>query len=458
MAEIIKNFKEAAMKITGFSIKMGSERTYSTSYSTFEKREVYVKNADSGGFISGDNVSISRESYSKTQLTQGFKAFSESVTSRNTSNAENTKPVVETMTKALTGQNISLTSLYSKSNENRSVSPLRRNMPSGDQSVNIMNISRSYFQTEAESTSISSAGTIQTNDGRNISFKLFLEMQRNIKKEGNDFTSGDARALTDPLVINFSGKPPELSDSVFTFDIDSDGKGDSIHSPGKGTGFLALDINKDGKINNGKELFGPSTGNGFGELSAYDSNSDGWLDENDEVFSNLVIWSKDEKGEDTLVGLESTGIGAIYTGYTDSEYTLSDKTGGTKGIIRRTGVYVKEDGEVQNIFQLDLAKKQTSEDSTASETIKNQERRGTAENPGSGAKAVMLKNMKEQLEKMKEAMTKGLEKNQRDISFDKDELLEKMKNRLEDLMKFFDEKVRAGRVNGSRISKISGYA
>ena len=69
----------------------------------------------------------------------------------------------------------------------------------------------------------------------------------------------------------------------------------------------------------------------------------------------------------------------------------------------------------------------------------------------------MLKNMKEQLEKMKEAMTKGIERNQRDI-FDKDDLLEKMKNRLEDLMKFFDEKVRAGKANGSRITKISGYA
>ena len=41
----------------------------------------------------------------------------------------------------------------------------------------------------------------------------------------------------------------------------------------------ALDINEDGKINDGKELFGTASGNGFGDLAAYDQDNNGWIDE-----------------------------------------------------------------------------------------------------------------------------------------------------------------------------------
>ena len=47
-----------------------------------------------------------------------------------------------------------------------------------------------------------------------------------------------------------------ISDQKFKFDINADGKEDDISFVGKGSGFLALDKNGDGKINDGSELFG----------------------------------------------------------------------------------------------------------------------------------------------------------------------------------------------------------
>lgn len=45
--------------------------------------------------------------------------------------------------------------------------------------------------------------------------------------------------------------------------------------------FLALDKNGDSVINDGKELFGAATGQGFKELAIYDSDKNYWIDEND---------------------------------------------------------------------------------------------------------------------------------------------------------------------------------
>ena len=42
-------------------------------------------------------------------------------------------------------------------------------------------------------------------------------------------------------------------------------------------------------------------GNGFSELAEYDSDGNGWIDENDEVYDQLKVWVKDENGKDTLL-------------------------------------------------------------------------------------------------------------------------------------------------------------
>jgi len=59
-----------------------------------------------------------------------------------------------------------------------------------------------------------------------------------------------------------------------------------------GDGLLALDVNQDGIINNGTELFGDQSGydNGFLALAAYDSNGDGLITSEDYIWNDLRVW------------------------------------------------------------------------------------------------------------------------------------------------------------------------
>lgn len=423
------------MRINGFSIKMNSERSYSSADVSVEKREML---AGRPLYSKGDRVSISRESAARIINESGFSSSSKSVVRRRDADpALDAKPAIEILTKALTGKDISITNFFSKSSTVRNAS--RSNE---DQQESIMSITRSFVHKEKETVSVTSSGTIKTNDGMEISFDLLLQMERGLMKEGSEVTIGDSRLLTDPLVINFSGAPPQLSDSVFSFDIDSDGITDNVRGLAKGTGFLAMDRNKDGEINNGTELFGPSSGNGFGELSALDGNADGWIDEDDEAFSDLVIWSDDkETGEKRLMSLGEAGIGAIFTGYTDSEFALKGKEGQTEGMMRRTGLYVKESGEVQNIFQVDLAKETPEANKTIPSPDTPRRQTGGPSEGAAEARATYLKEIREKLRELKDNMKKSLTPNT-DTTSPRDELLEKIQKRLEDLMKFFDEKTR----------------
>ena len=125
---------------------------------------------------------------------------------------------------------------------------------------------------------------------------------------------------------------------------------------GPGSGYLALDKNGDGVINNGSELFGTTSGNGFADLAAYDSDGNGWIDEADEIFDKLRIWSKDANGKDVLVGLGAAGVGAIYLGSADTEFSLNSKSdNSTNAVIRKSGIFLYENGNVGTIQHVDVA-------------------------------------------------------------------------------------------------------
>lgn len=220
----------------------------------------------------------------------------------------------------------------------------------------VKNVKASHFFSEQETTSFSSVGIAKTEDGRELTFAVDLQMSRSYM-EYTEVNWQEEVVMRDPLVINLTGGATGLSDQKFFFDIDSDGKQDSISYLNKGSGFLALDKNGDGRINNGSELFGAKTGNGFAELSAYDTDNNGWIDENDEIYSKLKIWIKNDDNTDTLVDLKTADVGAIYLGNNKTDFTLkSAETGQVNGQVRRTGVYLKEStGMAQTVQQIDLS-------------------------------------------------------------------------------------------------------
>jgi len=208
---------------------------------------------------------------------------------------------------------------------------------------------------ESEKMSFKSKGTVKTADGREITIDLELNLSREfMHSEEIHLRAGDA-ARKDPLVINFNAPSAMLTDSKFSFDIDSDGSPDQISRLHSGSGFLSLDLNNDGKINNGSELFGTQSGNGFADLSLYDSDNNGWIDENDSVFDKLRIWTKDDNGNNTLFALGEKGIGAICLGSGITPFSLKGENNTENGIIQKTGIFLNENGTAGTIQHIDLA-------------------------------------------------------------------------------------------------------
>lgn len=207
---------------------------------------------------------------------------------------------------------------------------------------------------EQEKMTFEARGIIKTADGREIAFSVDLNMSREFASQNNvRIRAGDA-AVVDPLVINFDGNAPELTDVKYSFDLDSDGSEDRISFIGPGSGFLALDINGDGLINDGRELFGPDTGDGFAELARYDEDGNNWIDGNDPIYSRLRIWTKDSDGNDILMALGQKGIGAIYLGNIMASFNMKDDGNNLQGQARKAGIYVREDGSVATVQQIDL--------------------------------------------------------------------------------------------------------
>lgn len=216
-----------------------------------------------------------------------------------------------------------------------------------------------YHETyaEIEHTQFQASGVVKTADGKEIAFSLKLDMQREFySEESRSVRLGAAAQAKDPLVINFDGSAAQLTDTRFSFDLDSDGKAERMPGLAAGSGFLAFDKNADGKVNNGGELFGVATGDGFAELAAYDEDGNMWIDEADSIFSKLSVWNKtgDAEGQERQTSLKDAGVGAIYLGRVATDFALKDEANNTQGQIRSTSVVLMEDGGVGSVQQVDV--------------------------------------------------------------------------------------------------------
>lgn len=208
---------------------------------------------------------------------------------------------------------------------------------------------------ETEQTRFEASGVVRTEDGKEISFTLSLAMSRSYHEESDvSIRLGDARQKKDPLVLNFGGSAAQLTSQRFKFDLDSDGKSDDINFVTGGSGFLALDRNGDGKINNGSELFGATSGDGFAELSALDADHNGWIDENDAAYEQLRVWTKDSAGKDHLATLKQADVGALSLARVATPFEIKDAGNELQAQVRSSGVYLHENGGASIIQQIDL--------------------------------------------------------------------------------------------------------
>ena len=172
-----------------------------------------------------------------------------------------------------------------------------------------------------------------------------------------DIYADNALDVMDPLVINLRGNIANVSDEKVFFDLDSDGELDSISRLNSDSGYLALDLNGDGIINDGSELFGTSSGDGFADLAKYDEDGNGWIDEADSIYSKLRIWVTEDDGSQSLYTLKSADVGAICLQKQSTDFALKSLYDNhTNGLIRETGVFLHEDGSVGTVQHLDLVR------------------------------------------------------------------------------------------------------
>lgn len=206
---------------------------------------------------------------------------------------------------------------------------------------------------ESESLFFNANGVINTSDGRQISLNLNLSMTHSFSYQEKLNTVLGSSRLLDPLVINYDRPSADITDTKFSFDIDSDGTKENLSTLAKGSGYLALDLNNDGTINNGSELFGTITNNGFDELKKYDSDNNNWIDENDAVFTKLKIWTVNEDGSKQLFSLADKSIGAIYLGNVDGKLGIHDSNHSLQAQATAAGIFLKENGTAGTLQQID---------------------------------------------------------------------------------------------------------
>ncbi|EJA3434398.1 hypothetical protein AB4T57_004536, partial [Vibrio parahaemolyticus] len=111
--------------------------------------------------------------------------------------------------------------------------------------------------------------------------------------------NSDRQRRIDPLVLDLDGDGLEflnLDNSQAKFDLTGDGFATHTSWLSGDDGFLAIDKNNDGLINNIDELFGREDATGFEELELLDSNGDGKISIEDAAFEQLLIW-QDKNGD-----------------------------------------------------------------------------------------------------------------------------------------------------------------
>lgn len=223
-------------------------------------------------------------------------------------------------------------------------------------SVKTLSLAEETIYMENQSASFSTMGTVHTADGREINFNVNVGMSRSFQQTFSQELNLASFQMCDPLVINLDTDVAELSDQTFYFDIDGDGEEDEVSRLDAGSGYLTLDKNGDGVVNDGSELFGTASGDGFADLAKYDEDGNGWIDEADAIWDKLQIWCKDDNGQDKLYRLSDKGVGAICLQNSATDFSLTGQTGQMKGAIRSTGVFLYENGNVGTVQHVDVAK------------------------------------------------------------------------------------------------------
>lgn len=263
--------------------------------------------------------------------------------------AERIHDMVETMLAMLFGPRADLGSIAWPG-------PARSGKTASEQAAAVLDLPRPRWQitqtehiSETERCEFAASGKVCLADGSTRQFDLGYTLQRS-----EEITRTVSRTLIDPLVVDGAAPRAALSDASVDFDLDSDGKLERMRLPGAGSAFLFLDRNHNGRADNGSELFGPETGNGFAELARLDSDRNGWIDEGDPAFADLRLWQGMEEDRQLVRRLDEAGVGALATLAAETPFALKEH-GEQVGQMRSSSVWLGETGGAGVVRQIDVS-------------------------------------------------------------------------------------------------------
>ncbi len=175
-------------------------------------------------------------------------------------------------------------------------------------------------------------------------------------------------AMPSPIIIDIAGRGYHLTNAAsgVRFDLDADGFMEDVawtSAGDAGNAFLCVDVNGNGAIDSGSELFGnysvlpdgSRAANGFAALAAYDTrrfggNENGWVDPGDAIWQQLRLWvDMNHDGisqPNELMTLDAAGIVRISTRY-DTE-RRRDQFG---NVFRYRGTCLVLDGEGKAVYR-----------------------------------------------------------------------------------------------------------
>jgi hypothetical protein len=201
------------------------------------------------------------------------------------------------------------------------------------------------FSYRYQQVAASFSGEVQLSDGSSQSFAFSFALE----EEYLSARLGPQPSLQDPLVLSTTGQSFQWTGQSSAFDFFGDGRQFALPTLAAGQYYLSYDRNGDGQVNSGKELFGPASGAGFAELSALDSDTDGFIDAGDDAYAQLGVWRPGEQWR----ALSAAGIGAISAQSVSTSFGLYDGDA-LLARIARSGIYLDSAGGIGLVQQVDL--------------------------------------------------------------------------------------------------------
>lgn len=202
---------------------------------------------------------------------------------------------------------------------------------------------------ETESCQFGASGKVCLADGSERQFDVGYRFERS-----ESVSRTVSRTLFDPLVVDSLAPRAALAEHGVEFDLDNDGTLERMRLPAAGSSFLFLDRNHNGRADNGSELFGPETGNGFSELARLDGDHNGWIDSADAAFADLRLWQAGDAGQQQVRRLDEAGIGALAITAAATPFQLKEN-GEKVGQMRSSSVWLGETGGAGIIRQVDVS-------------------------------------------------------------------------------------------------------